>query len=95
MTKVEMYVTQTCGHCYRAKRLLASIGITEVEEIDVSFDRSPMVARAHGRMTVPQIFINGAHVGGYDELAAAMRSGRLEQLLDAESRSDALGTGDH
>ena len=79
-----MYTTMTCGWCVRAARLLATKGITEIEEIDVSFDRSPMVERAHGRMTVPQIFIDGKHVGGYDDLAALERAGRLDALLAGE-----------
>lgn len=84
MAHVEMYTTMTCGWCIRASRLLATKGITEIEEIDVSFDRSPMVERTNGRMTVPQIFINGRHVGGYDELAALERQGQLDPLLEAD-----------
>ena len=62
----------------------------EFTEIDVSGDakgRSDMVARANGRMTVPQIFIGSTHVGGYDELSALERAGKLDALL---GRPDAL-----
>ncbi len=81
MTVVEMYTTQTCPSCIRAKRLLAAKGIDDVREIDVSFDRSAMVERADGRMTVPQIFIDGRGIGGFDDLAALDRDGTLDQLL--------------
>lgn len=86
MALVEMYTTQTCPSCIRAKRLLAAKGV-EVQEIDVSWDRSAMVERADGRMTVPQIFIDGEGVGGFDDLAALDRQGRLDSMLGlAEDR---------
>lgn len=77
---VEMYTTLTCGSCIRAKRLLAAKGV-DVTEIDVSFDRSAMIERADGRMTVPQIFIDGEGIGGFDDLAALERLGRLDAIL--------------
>jgi len=80
MATVEMYTTQTCPSCIRAKRLLASKGV-EVQEIDVSWDRSAMVERADGRMTVPQIFIDDEGIGGFDDLAALDRQGKLNALL--------------
>ena len=83
MTKVEMYTTRYCPYCHAAKRLLSRKGV-EFTEIDVSGDpkgRIDMVARANGRMTVPQIFIGSTHVGGYDELSALDRAGRLDPLL--------------
>lgn len=80
MVLVEMYTTQTCPSCIRAKRMLAAKGV-EVTEIDVSFDRSAMVERADGRMTVPQIFIDGEGIGGFDALAALDRDGRLNSML--------------
>jgi glutaredoxin 3 len=82
MATVEMYTTMTCPSCIRAKRLLASKGV-EVQEIDVSFDRSAMIERADGRGTVPQIFIDGVGVGGFDDLAALEREGRLDPMLGA------------
>jgi glutaredoxin 3 len=80
MATVEMYTTMTCGSCIRAKRLLASKGV-EVTEIDVSFDRSAMIQRANGRMTVPQIFIDDEGIGGFDDLAALDRKGHLDAML--------------
>lgn len=69
----------------RAKRLLAARGIRDIDEIDVSEDRWPMMQRSGGRMTVPQIFIDGAHVGGFDDLAQWQRDGRLDRALEASA----------
>ena len=90
MSGIEIYTTRYCPYCHAAKRLLSRKGL-EFTEIDVSGDakrRSEMVARAHGRMTVPQIFIGSTHVGGYDDLHALDRAGRLDSLL-ADAVSDA------
>jgi glutaredoxin 3 len=83
MAKVEMYTTMWCGYCARARGLLQRKGV-DFEDIDVEADtskRTEMVQRAGGRATVPQIFIDGAHVGGSDELAALDRAGKLDPLL--------------
>jgi glutaredoxin 3 len=83
MIHIEIYTTRLCPYCHAAKRLLSRKGV-EFTEIDVSGDpkgRSDMVARANGRMTVPQIFIGSTHVGGYDDLAALDRAGKLDALL--------------
>ncbi len=83
MARVEMYATMFCGYCARARALLQRKGVA-FEEIDVLEDpsrRPEMVERAGGRTTVPQIFIDGKHVGGSDELAALDRSGKLDPLL--------------
>jgi glutaredoxin 3 len=80
---VEIYTTQTCGYCRAAKSLLARKNV-DYREIDVSAGgevRRAMVARAHGRTTVPQIFINDQHVGGCDDLHALESAGRLDALL--------------
>jgi glutaredoxin 3 len=85
MTQVEIYTTPYCSYCIAAKRLLTSKGI-DYSEIDVSGDaqaRSTMVTRANGRMTVPQIFIGATHVGGFDDLYALDRDGKLDPLLAA------------
>lgn len=85
MTHILLYTTPFCGYCRAAKTLLRNKAL-DFEEIDVAFDaekRAEMVARAGGSRTVPQIFIHGRHVGGYDELAAVEREGRLEALLAA------------
>jgi glutaredoxin 3 len=82
MAKIEIYTTPFCGYCARAKSLLDHKGAA-YDEMDVMMDdkkRSEMRARAH-RTTVPQIFINGQHIGGSDELAALEQAGKLDALL--------------
>ena len=83
MAKVEVYTTSYCPYCTRAKSLLRSKGVT-FEEIDVSGDsalREKMVEMSGGRRTVPEIFINGKIIGGYDELRALEDEGGLDPLL--------------
>jgi glutaredoxin 3 len=82
MPKVEIYSSGNCAYCVAAKNLIKSKGLDYVE-IRVDTDparREEMVARTHKR-TVPQIFIDGNLVGGYDDLAAADRSGALAKLI--------------
>jgi len=81
--RVTMYTTAYCGYCRRAERLLESKGITDVVQIrvDLSPDARVAMMRRTGRRTVPQIYIGDHHVGGYDELAALDREGRLNALL--------------
>jgi len=99
MTKVVLYTTPYCGYCRAAKHLLSKKGVT-FTEIDVSEDmerRGEMIARAFGRPTVPQIFINDTHVGGYDELAELERAEKLDALLveiDAVGVEPALAPGE-
>ena len=84
MSKIEVYSTAVCPYCVAAKNLLKSKGL-EWTEVRVDTDpaqRDAMLTRSGGRRTVPQIFINDRHVGGYDDLVAADRSGKLKQLLD-------------
>ncbi|HEV7464285.1 MAG TPA: glutaredoxin 3 [Methyloceanibacter sp.] len=98
MTRILLYTTQFCGYCRAARRLLRGKGL-EFEEIDVAFDaekRSEMIERAMGLRTVPQIFIHGRHVGGYEELSALDREGKLEAWLEAAPEtlvSEALASG--
>ncbi len=83
MNSVEIYTSPLCGFCHAAKRLLAAKGVS-FEEIDVSRDparRADMSRRAGGRKTVPQIFIEGIHVGGCDDLYEVDTDGRLDSLL--------------
>jgi glutaredoxin 3 len=83
MAKVELYTTMFCPYCARARSLLAKKGVDYVD-IDVMADtakRDEMVARSGGRQTVPQIFIDGRHIGGSDELAALDKAGKLDALL--------------
>jgi glutaredoxin 3 len=87
MTAVEIYTTPYCGYCRAAKALLTRKNVA-FTEIDVSGDsalRQAMIARANGRMTVPQIFIDGAGIGGSDELHALERAGKLDALLTGEA----------
>ena len=82
MAKIEVYTTPWCGYCARAKALLEKKGAA-YEETDVMEDavkRSEMRERSK-RSTVPQIFINGQHIGGSDELAALEQAGKLDALL--------------
>lgn len=84
-TTIEIYTSPFCGYCWRAKRLLETKGVA-FTEIDVMGDaeaRAEMVQRANGGRTVPQIFIDGRHVGGSDELHALDRQGKLDALLAA------------
>jgi glutaredoxin 3 len=81
--RITMYTTAYCGYCRRAERLLASKGVDDIEQIRVDElpdARAAMIERT-GRRTVPQIYIGDFHVGGYDELAALDRAGRLDELL--------------
>ena len=83
MAKVELYTTMFCPYCARARNLLHKKGVS-FTDIDVMGDdekREEMIARANGRYTVPQIFIDGRHIGGSDELVALDRDGRLDPLL--------------
>jgi glutaredoxin 3 len=82
MAKVEIYTTPWCPYCSAAKALLDKKGISyeEIDVMDASL-RAAMVTKAHGRRTVPQIFIGDTHVGGYDDMAALERRGRLDPLL--------------
>lgn len=83
--KVEIYTKMTCPYCIRAKMLLQQKGV-EPDEIPVDFGgdrRQEMINRAGGRMTVPQIFINGRHVGGCDDLFELESAGKLDDLLAA------------
>ncbi len=86
MPKVRMYCTAVCPYCSMAERLLKSKGVTEIEKIRVDLDpavRAEMMEKT-GRRTVPQIYIMDYHVGGYDDLAALDRAGKLNELLEQE-----------
>ncbi|HET8726823.1 MAG TPA: glutaredoxin 3 [Alphaproteobacteria bacterium] len=86
MPAVTVYSSPFCPYCFMAKKLLKDKGVT-FEEIDVAKEparRAEMRERAHGRHTVPQIFIGDAHVGGCDDLYALDRAGKLDPMLAAE-----------
>lgn len=83
MAKVEIYTTQICPYCVRAKDLLQRKGITP-EEVRIDLDPArlaEMLERSGGRRTVPQIFIDGTHVGGCDDLYALESGGKLDGML--------------
>lgn len=84
MPKIEVYSTAVCPYCVAAKNLLKSKDL-EWTELRIDSDREQfdaMLKRSNGRRSVPQIFINDHHVGGYDDLVAADRSGKLAQWLE-------------
>ena len=85
MALIEIYTSPTCGYCHAAKRLLAQKGVSYAET-DVTRDpakRAEMMQRANGGRTVPQIFIDGRHIGGFTDMAALDREGKLDPLLAA------------
>lgn len=85
MPNIEIYTKAFCPYCHRAKALLDRKGAS-FEEIDISLGgprREEMIDRAGGRTTVPQIFIDGHHIGGCDDLHALDSAGNLDPLLAA------------
>lgn len=83
MAEVVIYTSPFCGYCARAKSLLKGKGVA-FEEIDIYAEperRAEMIARAEGRSTVPQIFIDGRPMGGSDDIHALERRGELDPLL--------------
>lgn len=83
MAKVEIYTKAFCGYCARAKALLNAKGVA-FDEYDISLGgakRTEMLGRSNGGTTVPQIFIDGRHIGGSDDMAALDRQGKLDPLL--------------
>ena len=83
VAKVEIYTTSSCPFCVRAKSLLKNKGVayTEIDVTDDDAMREKMVEMSGGRRTVPEIFVNGAIIGGYDELRALNDRGELDKLL--------------
>jgi glutaredoxin 3 len=85
MATIEIYTKAFCPYCHRAKALLDRKG-AGFEEIDITMGgprRGEMIDRAGGRTTVPQIFIDGRHIGGCDDLVALDGAGKLDPLLGA------------
>ncbi|OYY72251.1 glutaredoxin [Sphingomonas sp. 28-63-12] len=85
MAKIEIYTKAFCPYCTRALNLLRGKPV-EIEEHDITLGgpkRVEMLERANGGTTVPQIFIDGRHVGGSDDLAALERAGKLDVLIGA------------
>ncbi|VVD68228.1 glutaredoxin [Pandoraea cepalis] len=85
MPKIVMYSTQVCPYCQMAERLLRQRGVQEIEKVLIDKEparREEMMTRT-GRRTVPQIYIDERHIGGYDDLSALDRAGGLAPLLQA------------
>lgn len=88
MAEIEIYTTIWCPYCARARALLDRKGVA-YDNIDINEHperRSEMIQRAGGRTSVPQIFINGKHIGGSDELVMLDREGRLDEKLRGSNR---------
>lgn len=81
--QVTMYSTGVCPYCTMAERLLTAKGIAHIEKIRVDLDPAQRVAMMEktGRRTVPQIYVGATHVGGFDDLNALERAGKLDALL--------------
>ncbi len=85
MTRVEIYSSLLCPYCYRAKKLLDAKGV-DYEEIDLMLKpwrRAEMIERSGGRTSVPQIFVDGSHLGNCQEMLALEAAGRLAPILEA------------
>ena len=87
MAKVLMYLTAACPFCQAAEQLLEEKGVSDIERVRVDLEpqRRAEMTRKSGRHTVPQIWIDGRHVGGCDELHALEREGALDSLLQETS----------
>lgn len=83
MARVEIYSTMFCPYCARARSLFEKKGVdyVDIDILDDTSKRDEMVERSGGRQTVPQIFIDGRHIGGSDDLYALERAGKLDALL--------------
>jgi glutaredoxin 3 len=86
MATITLYTKDYCPYCTKAKALLSRKGVSSFNEIDITHDeklQQEMIAKTGGRKTVPQIFINDLHVGGFDDIAALDKDGKLASLLAA------------
>ena len=83
MTRIMMYATAICPFCVQAERLLRAKGVASIDKVRVDLEpaRRQEMMQKTGRRTVPQIYIGALHVGGYDDLVALDRAGRLDPLL--------------
>ncbi len=86
-TEIDMYTTAYCPYCMMARSLLEAKGVewNEIDLMEQPSRREEMISRADGRQTVPQIFVNGEGLGGYDEIADLDRQGKLDGLLGLDS----------
>jgi len=86
MKKILIYSSNICPYCIAAKKLFESLDLNFYEKI---VDNSPevkkeMIDQSNGRKTVPQVFIGSIHIGGYDDLEVAFKSGKLREILDGK-----------
>lgn len=83
--QVEIYTSPLCGFCHAAKRLLNAKGVSfsEIDVLSQPERKQEMVTRSNGGRTVPQIFIGDTHVGGFDDMNALEKQGKLDALLAA------------
>ena len=83
MAKIVMYCTEVFPYCVRAEQLLKRKGISDIEKIrvDLQPEQRDVMIQKTGRRTVPQIYINGEHVGGFDDMAALDHAGKLDVML--------------
>lgn len=83
MTQIVMYCTEICPYCVRAENLLKRKGITQIEKIRIDLQPELRVAMMErtGQRTVPQIYINDRHIGGYSDMAELDQLGELDELL--------------
>lgn len=83
MTKITMYATATCPYCINAERLLLSKGVQAIDKImvDAQPEQRVLMMELSGRRTVPQIYINERHIGGFDDLRALDMAGELDAIL--------------
>jgi glutaredoxin 3 len=86
MAEVMMYSTAVCPYCVRAEQLLRAKGVADIAKVRVDLEpaRRMEMMQKTGRRTVPQIYIGGVHVGGYDDLVVLDRAGKLQPLLAGE-----------
>jgi glutaredoxin 3 len=91
MVKVQVYTKKVCPYCVRAKALLTSKGVT-FEEIDVENDDAKRLwlVEVTGQRTVPQVFAGGQPLGGFDDITALDRQGKLDPILRGEAKAPAL-----
>ena len=84
MKKILIYSSNICPYCIAAKKLFESLDLNFHEKIIDNFPeiKKEMIDKSNGRKTVPQVFIGNTHIGGYDDLEVAFKSGKLEEILD-------------
>lgn len=84
MKKILIYSSNICPYCIAAKKLFESLDLNFQEKTIDNFPeiKKEMIDKSNGRKTVPQVFIGNTHIGGYDDLEVAFKSGKLEEILD-------------